>query len=91
MPVAEACILGRLREGIAGLAAPAALHLSAGEDLTIGTDLAFPSVLSRPIVILPTREGGSGRAKDAEGNRHDQGGLSLLEHCLVSKLLLHSA
>jgi hypothetical protein len=62
------------------------------EALTQGTDLAFPSVMSRPIVVFRTpRVGGRGRAKDAESDGHDQGGLSILEHCLVSKLLLHSA
>jgi hypothetical protein len=48
MPVVEVRMRRRLREGIAGLADPVALHLSAREDLTQGTDLAFPSVMSRP-------------------------------------------
>ena len=92
MRVAGASPAARLREGIAGLAAPASFHLSAREDLTQGTDLAFPSVMSCPIVILRTpREGGRCCAKDAESDRHDQGGLSMLEHCLISKLLLYSA
>jgi hypothetical protein len=82
MPVVEVCMRARLREGIAGQAGPAALHLSARENLTQGTDLAFPSVMSRPIVILPARQGGRSGAKDAESDRHDQGGLSSLEHCL---------
>jgi len=89
MRVAGASPFARLREGIAGLADPASFHLSAREDLTRGTDLAFPSIMSRPIVILPTREGGRGCAKDAESDRHDQGRLSMLEHCLTSELLLH--
>jgi hypothetical protein len=80
MPVVEVCTRRRLREGIVGLADPACLP--AREDLTQGTDFAFPSVMSRPIVILPTREGGRGCGKDAESDRHDQGGLSKLEHCL---------
>ena len=86
MRVAGASPFARLREGIAGLADPASFHLSAREDLTQGTDLAFASVMSRPIVILPTREGGRGCAKDAESDRHDQGPLSILEHCLISKV-----
>ena len=89
MCVAGASPLARLREGIAGLVDPASFHLSAREDLTQGTDLAFASVMSRPIVILATREGGRGCAKDAESDRHDQGRLSMLEHCLTSELLLH--
>jgi hypothetical protein len=67
----------RLREGIAGLADPT--YLPAREDLTQGTDLAFPSVMSGPIVVFrAAREGGRDRAKDAESDRHDQGGLSIL-------------
>ena len=89
MPAVEVCMSRRLREGTVGLADPACLP--AREDLTQGTDLAFPSVMSRPIVILPTREGGRGCAKDAEGDRHAQGRLFTLEHFLISELLLHSA
>jgi hypothetical protein len=85
VPAVEVRMHARLCEGITELAAPPA----AQEELTRGTDLAFVSVMSRPIVILPAREGGCG--KDAESDRHDQGGLSMLKHCLISKLLLHSA
>ena len=88
MRVAGASPFARLREGIAGLADPASFHLSAREDLAQGTDLAFASVMSRPIVILPTREGGRGCAKDAENDCRDQGGLYILEHCLVSKAVV---
>jgi hypothetical protein len=56
--------------------------------LTQGTDLAFPSVMSRPIVVFrPARVGGRGRPKGAESDRHNQGGLSIFEHRLISKLL----
>jgi hypothetical protein len=86
VPVAAGCVRARLREGIVGLADPA--YLPAREDLTHGTDLAFVSVMSRSIVILPTREGGRGCAKDAERDRHDQGCFSRLEHCPISNLFV---
>src|SRR6516164_268832 len=89
VPVVESCVRARLCEGIARLADPASFHLSAREDLTQGTDLAFPSVMSRPIVILRTpREGGRGCAKDAENYRRDQGRPSILEHCVISKAVV---
>ena len=89
VPVVEVCMRAQLCEGIAGLADPASFHLSAREDLTQGADLAFPSVMASPIVILRTpREGGRCCAKDAENDCRDQGGLYILEHCLVSKAVV---
>ena len=44
-----------------------------------------------PIVILSSREGRRRRAKDAESDRHDHGRLCMLKHCLITKLLFHSA
>jgi hypothetical protein len=61
------------------------------EALAQGTDLAFASVMAPLSVVFPApRVDGRGRAKDAEGDRHDQGRLSVLEHCLVSEQLSHS-
>ena len=91
MPVVEVCMRARLREGIAGLADPASFHLSAREDLTQGTDLAFASVMSRPIVILPPAKAAEAVPRTLRMIAAIRAVFPSLNIVLSPKLLLHSA
>ena len=75
----------RLREGAAWPAEDIGMI-----DRVDAVHAAFDDVATAAaaIVILRSCQGGRGRAKDAEGDRHDQGRLSILEPCRISKFVV---